>query len=667
MAKKEIAKIVIGLPLKGPLHYKIPGSMRDNIKVGQRVWVPFRNWQIVGYVTGFLTTSDISRLKEINRIIDINPVLNPDILKLTKWMGEYYFCSWGEAVEAAIPGPLRKGKIKIKSRTSFPEETFPKTVDLEPTQEQKQALRLILENIDDNQFNVFLLFGISASGKTEVYLQAIKHAVKQGKSAIILVPEISLTPQTIEHFKSRFADKVAVFHSRLSDGEKLRQWQNIKAGRAIIVVGTRSAVFSPVKRLGVIIVDEEHENSYKQDDSPRYHARDVAITRAKISGATVILGSATPSLESYYEAKKGIYDLIKLSRRIENKIPPSAQIIDMRKEVNPKNKTKIFSHILGELMSTRLARNEGIMLFLNRRGFSTFVNCKNCGYVLRCKYCHIPLTYHFHKDGLMCHYCGYQQKTDEICPQCKKGYLSYFGIGTQKVESEAARIFPQADISRMDTDSVRRKGSHKKILGEFKKSKINILVGTQMIAKGLHIPEVTLVGVISADMTLNLPDFRSSERTFQLLTQVAGRAGRGRKKGEVIIQTYNPDNYSIRAASQYDFDSFYNQEIISRKELNFPPYYHLVNLIFRGRQEKDVIKSAKVLAKTLRKAKPKGIKIIGPASLPLSKLRGNFRWHIILKGKEVALINKFLHQKLKKFKSASGVIFKVDVDPVSML
>ncbi|MEA3329077.1 MAG: primosomal protein N' [Candidatus Omnitrophota bacterium] len=667
MTKKRIAKIAIGLPLKGPLHYRVPEGMANDIKVGQRVWVPFRNRRLIGYIVGFLAKSDIRRLKNISEMIDTDPVLNPDLLKLTKWMSEYYFCSWGEAIEAAIPGPLRKGKVKIKTRMSSSEEACLKTLDLRPNEEQQQVLNLTFKAVSDNQFNVFLLFGIAASGKTEIYLQAIRHAVKQGKSAIVLVPEISLTPQTVEHFKSRFGDKVAVFHSHLSPGERFRQWQNLKDGKAAIVIGTRSAVFSPVKRLGIVIVDEEHENSYKQDDSPRYHARDAAIARAKISQAVVILGSATPSLESYYKAKKGVYKLVTLKSRIKDAAAPSTRIVDMRKEISPKGKTKMFSHVLGQSISARLAKDETVMLFLNRRGFSTFVNCKNCGYVLKCKSCHVPLTYHFHKDSLICHYCGYQQKTGKICPQCKKGYLSYFGIGTQKVESEVARIFPQADISRMDTDSVKRKGSHQRILGEFKKGKVNILVGTQMIAKGLHLPRVTLVGVVSADMTLNLPDFRSSERTFQLLTQVAGRAGRGLKKGEVVIQTYNPDNYSIRTASQYDFDAFYNQEIISRKELEFPPYCHLVNLIFRGSLEKSVIKTTRVLAKMLRKTKPKGIKIIGPASLPLPKLRGNFRWHIMFKSKEIALINKFLHQELKKFKPASGVIFKVDVDPMNML
>ena len=667
MLKKRIAKIAIGLPLKGPLHYKVPKCMADDIKAGQRVWVPFRNRRVVGYIVGFLAKSDISRLREISEIIDTDPVLTHDILKLTKWMAEYYFCSWGETIEAAIPGALRKGKLKIKSRDSLLEKDYPKTLDLKPTSEQKQALNLILNSIEHNQFNVFLLFGIAASGKTEIYLQAIGRAVKEGKSAIMLVPEISLTPQTVEHFKSRFGKKVAVFHSRLSAGERLRQWQKIKQGRATIVVGARSAVFSPVKRLGIIIVDEEHENSYKQDDSPRYHARDVAIARAKISQAVVILGSATPSLESYYKAKKGVYKLVRLSRRIEDRMAPSTQIVDMRKEIKPKGKTQIFSHLLEESINARLARNEAMILFLNRRGFSTFVNCKNCGYVLRCKFCRIPLTYHFHKDSLICHYCGYQQKTDKICPQCKSGYLSYFGIGTQKIESEVARIFPQAGASRMDTDSVRLKGSHQKILGEFKEGKINILIGTQMIAKGLHIPRVTLVGVVSADSTLNLPDFRASERTFQLLMQVAGRAGRGGKKGEVIIQTYSPDNYSIRAASEHDFEGFYNREITSRKELGFPPYCHLVNLIFRGKSEQQVVKQAKALAKILKKSKPKGIKVVGPASLPLPKLRGKFRWHIIIKGKEVGLINKFLHQGLKRVRTARGVIFKVDVDPISML
>ena len=534
-------------------------------------------------------------------------------------------------------------------------------------QRSKQALGPLFHGIDKTRFSVSVLLGITSAVRIEAYLQAIARVFSKGKSIIMLVPEISLIPQFTECLKFRFGQTVAVFHSRLSAGEKLRQWSNIESGISKIIVGTRSAVLLPVKRLGMIIIDEEHDFSYKQDETPRYHSREVGIARAKMARAVVILGSATPSLESYYNAKKKLYKIIKLNNDEKDKILPPVRIADMKREIKAKGKSKkIFSFVLKQAIRERLARKEGVILFLNRRGFSTFVHCKGCGYVLRCTECYIPLSYHFQAKELVCRYCGYRQKPDEICPRCNKGYLSYFGIGTQKLESETARIFPQARIGRMDADSVKNTALHQKLLEGIKKGRIDILVGTQMLSRITDISRITLVGIVSADMSLNLPDFRAGEHTFQILSQMAGKTGRRQTNSEVIIQTYNPEHYSITSAARYDYGKFYTEELVSRKELKFPPYVHMFNLMFRGKSEEKVGWAAERLAGILKKPAVKGIEIIGPASLPFLKRRGSFRRHILLKGKEPAFLNRFLRRRLKKFKTPSGVIFKIDVDPVDV-
>ncbi len=534
-------------------------------------------------------------------------------------------------------------------------------------QRSKQALGPLFHSIDKTRFSVSVLLGITSAVRIEAYLQAIARVFNKGKSIIILVPEISLIRQFTEPLKFRFGQIVAVFHSRLSAGERLRQWSNIDSGISRIIVGTRSAVLLPAKRLGMIIIDEEHDFSYKQDETPRYHSREVGISRAKMAGAVVILGSATPSLESYYNAKKKLYKIIKLNSDEKDKILPPVRIVDMKREVKAKGKSKeIFSFVLKQAIRERLARKEGVILFLNRRGFSTFVHCKGCGYVLRCTECYMSLSYHFQAKELFCRYCGYRQKPDEICPQCKKSYLSYFGLGTQKLESETARIFPQARIGRIDADSVKDIASFQRISEEIKKGKIDILVGTQMVSRIADVSRITLVGIVSADMSLNLADFRAGEHTFQLLSRMARKTGGRRTNSEVIIQTYNPEHYSITSAARYDYEEFYKQEIVSRKDLKFPPYVHMFNLIFRGRSEVKVDLAVERLSGILKKSMVKGIEIIGPASLPVVKRRGSFRRHILLKGKDPDSVNRFLRRGLKRFRTPAGVIFKVDVDPVTV-
>ncbi|MDB4349438.1 primosomal protein N', partial [Omnitrophica bacterium] len=568
----KYASVVIRVPIDKTFSYRIPKDLEDDMAIGKRVWVPFGPRRVVGYIVDIIDKVDIEDTRPIESIIDKEPIIPSELLSLAKWISRYYICSWGEAIDAAIPGVLKKGKTSVKPKRPIRDKRHRATQDLLPTDEQKKALTTIKDSIDKQAYSVFLLHGITASGKTEVYMQAIKHVLKDGRSSIVLVPEISLTPQTVERFKSRFGDNVAVMHSGLIGSKRFREYKKIRDGQARIVVGARSAIFSPVKDLGLVIIDEEHETSYKQENVPRYHAREVAIKRAELAGATVILGSATPSLESYYKAEEGKYTLIELKKRIRDMALPKVNIIDMRKELYQRHYATVFSRPLREKIEHVMARRQQAILFLNRRGFSTFVYCRKCGNVARCKRCDAVTVYHYSKKKLVCHYCNWTMDPPQICPKCRDFYVKYFGMGTERVESELHRYFPEGRMDRMDSDTTKKRGSHDRVLGRFKKQSISILVGTQMIAKGLDFPKVTLVGVISADTTLNLPDFRASERTFNLLTQVAGRAGRGDEGGEVIIQTYTPYHYAITSASEHDYHSFYKREVSTREELDLPPF-----------------------------------------------------------------------------------------------
>lgn len=668
MPVKEYAEIAVGLPIRKPFHYKVPDELRDKVEIGKRVWVPFGARRLVGYIVGFIGKAEVEEVKPILSVIDEEgPVLDSRLLELTKWISDYYHASWGEAIEAAIPGPLRKGRTGIKPRRPLPEETYEHTGKFKPSEEQDAALKPILGSLSGRKNDVYLLHGITGSGKTEIYLQAIEEVLRLGRSAIVLVPEISLTPQAVERFKSRYGAIVAVLHSRLLESERFLEWKKLKDGSAKIAVGARSAIFAPVKDLGLIVVDEEHETSYKQDDAPRYNARDVAIMRAKLSDATVILGSATPSIESYYKAVSGEYKLLRLTERIEKRKLPKVEVIDMRQEMLDTKEMRIFSRVLEHAIAETLNRRGQIMLFLNRRGFSTFINCKHCGYVVKCKYCNVSLTYHFDTKKLSCHYCNYQVSPPGACPKCKSENIRYFGVGTQKVESEAARLFPHANIGRMDTDATAKRGSHKQILTDFMKHKIDILIGTQMIAKGHDFPKVMLVGVVSADTALNLPDFRAGERTFNLLTQVAGRAGRGADTGKVVVQTYSPTHYAIEKSITHDYVGFYDEEIKFRRELNYPPFTHIVEIKMRGRNEERVIKTVHDLAGDLNAAvNGKAIEIVGPAPEFISKVKGQFRWNILLKGKSPRDICDVIDGSLGRLKGRSGLIITVDVDPVGL-
>lgn len=664
----KFAEIAVALPMDRVFHYAIPAILSGEIALGKRVFVPFQNRRMVGYVVGLTDEADVKGVKEIESIIDQSPILSGEMLKLTRWIKDNYFCSWGEAIVAAIPAGIKGGKVDIGSRIKEPhksEEDFPPSSPHRLTAEQAKALKEISETVESNKFRTFLLHGITASGKTEIYLQSIDLVLKKGKSAIVLVPEISLTPQTVERFVSRFGDRVAVIHSKLTPAKKFLEWKKIKESRAQIVVGARSAIFSPMDNLGVIIVDEEHETTYKQDDVPRYHARDVAEERARLNSCPLILGSATPSLESYYKAKRGDYKLIKMTKRIEERLLPKVKIVDMRMELATRKKIAIFSKVLLDAIERTLQNKKQAIIFLNRRGFSTFINCKHCGLVLKCKRCETVMVYHFEEKKLICHYCNYRTEPPDICPKCRSSYIRYFGLGTERVESEISHNFPHLHIARMDSDTTAKAGSHDRILGQFKTGDVSLLVGTQMIAKGLDFPQVTLVGVVSADVTLNIPDFRSSERTFNLLTQVGGRAGRGADGGEVIIQTYAPSHYAILAAAKHDYEKFYQEEIVARKELLFPPFINLVKITVRARNDDLASRVATELAESIKKNSD-DVKVAGPAPAPISRIRGYFRYNILLKGKERLVMCELLKKVLGGFRKPHGVLIAVDVDPVSM-
>ncbi|MCG2705216.1 MAG: primosomal protein N' [Candidatus Omnitrophica bacterium] len=663
----KYAEVALDLPIDRTFHYTVPSAMMANIETGKRVWVPFGERRMIGYIVSVTDASPVSKLKDIEKIIDDTPIILPCLMKLARWISAYYCTSLGSAIAAIVPAPLKGGKTKVTSRIAEKEEDYAASAPLKPTVEQELALKDIRKAVMKNEFRVFLLYGITSSGKTEVYLQAIEDVLKKGKSAVVLIPEISLTPQTVERFKSRFGNQVAVIHSQMRGGRRFEEWQAIKDGRARIVVGPRSAIFSPMNDIGLIVVDEEHETSYKQEDTPRYHAREAAIERARIANCPVILGSATPSLESYYKAQKGEYKLLKLTKRIDDRPLPIAMIIDMKKEIERRKKVAIISSYLRNKIEEALKGKKQIMLFLNRRGFATYINCKNSGSTIKCKKCASVMVYHYAKKELNCHYCGWRLPVPKICPECKSAYLSFSGKGTEKVESEIHRLFPTTNIDRMDTDVTKKKGSHDRILKKVKEGSTSILVGTQMIAKGHDFPQVTLVGVISADVSLNIPDFRSSERTFDLLTQVGGRAGRGKDAGEVVIQTYTPTHYAILEAAKHDYEAFYKREIVFREELNLPPFSNIIKVTLRAGKESAARESAEELTKYLRSGlKGEEAAVVGPAPGIIPKLNNRYIWNVIVKAKAPFETSLKLKSLLAKAGGRKRGFISVDVDPISM-
>ena len=557
-------------------------------------------------------------------------------------------------------------------RDPFEFKNIERTTKLELTEEQANAFNAICDSMDDMLFSEFLLYGVTGSGKTEVYLQLIEKALDEHKSSILLVPEISLTPQTVNRFIARFGkENIAVLHSKLSIGERYDEWNKINEGRAKIVIGARSAIFAPVKDLGIIIIDEEHDSSYKSEMTPKYDAKEVARFMCKEANVPLLLGSATPDIDTYFRAKNEEIMLLELKNRANKASLPEIEIIDLREELAKGNKSMISTRLYEEIQKNLNDKKQTI-LYLNRRGFSTFVMCRNCGYTVKCKNCNINLTYHANTNRLKCHYCGYEEKLVTKCPSCGSEQIRYFGTGTQKLEYEINKLFPNASTIRMDIDTVSKKNSHEQILEKFKNDSIDILIGTQMVVKGHHFPNVTLVGVIAADGSLNIDDFRANERTFQILTQVAGRAGRGEDKGRVIIQTYNPDNFSIECAKKQDYDLFYNTEISLRKQLKYPPFCDIILIGFTSVIEQEVANVASKIHEYLKNRVLReniGIILYKALPSPIDKIKNKYRWRILIKckfGEEITDLIYDVLEEFQKLKSKSTKI-TIDLNPNNMM
>ena len=586
---------------------------------------------------------------------------------------------FADVTNAVLKTLEKKGYIDVLEkeveRNPFIHKVIKQSQNLTLTDEQENAFEKINASLQFNEYDEFLLFGVTGSGKTEIYIQLIEEALKLGKDSIMLVPEISLTPQTVDRFLSRFGEeKIAVLHSKLSVGERYDQWKKIERGDAKIVIGARSAIFAPVQNIGLIIIDEEHDESYKSEMSPRYNAKEIASYLGEKNNVPVVFGSATPDMSTYYKAINGKMELIELTKRANNASLPDVEIVDLRSELATGNKTMI-SQKLHEEIEENLKNKKQTILFLNRRGFSTFIMCRDCGYTAKCKNCNITLTYHIKENKLKCHYCGYETNALTICPECGSKNIRYFGTGTQKLEEQVKSLFPQASTIRMDIDTVTKKNSHEDILNRFKNDRIDILIGTQMVVKGHDFPNVTLVGVIAADSSLNIDDYIAHERTFQTLTQVAGRAGRGKDKGKVIIQTYNPDTFCIQYAQKQDYKLFYDTEIHLRKQLRYPPFCDIILIGISSKSQKELETIANKIYEDLKeKIKTEKLQILlyKPVPAPIDRIKNKFRWRIIVKCKiDEKIINSIsdtmdkINSQNKNNKNDTRII--VDVNPTNML
>ncbi len=559
---------------------------------------------------------------------------------------------------------------KKLERNPLANKQIEKTANLKLTEEQSFAYNKISENIEKNNYEEFLLYGVTGSGKTEVYLQLIEKAINLNKTAIVLVPEISLTPQMIDRFIARFKKKeIAVLHSKLSIGERYDEWNKIKEGKARIIIGARSAIFAPTENIGIIIIDEEHDSSYKSEAVPKYDAKEIAKKLAKENGCPLVLGSATPDLTTFYKTQKGKITLLKLTKRANNSNLPHVDIVDLKMELANGNRSML-SYKLHDAIEQNLKDKRQTILFLNRRGYSTFIMCRDCGYTVKCKNCNISMTYHRTENKLKCHYCGYEENVVTVCPECHSTKIRYFGTGTQKLEQEINKLFPMASTIRMDIDTVTKKNSHEEILKKFRDENIDILIGTQMVVKGHHFPNVTLVGVIAADSSLNIDDYRANERTFQILTQVAGRAGREKLPGNVIIQTYNPDNFAILCAKQQNYEMFYNTEIALRKQLKYPPFCDIILIGFNSLLENEIIDvSNKTYQYLKNRLDEQEFNVLKPMPSPIDKIQNRYRWRIIIKGNMTEEANKVINDCLKIIydRNYKNTRVAIDVNPNSML
>ncbi|MBR5641959.1 MAG: primosomal protein N' [Firmicutes bacterium] len=635
------------------------------------VRVPFsiHNKETDGYIAGVLD-SPPEGVKRFKTVLSADPGkgLTREAMETALWMKGRCLCRYIEAVKCFLPGNTqakRKTKDPFAGLEAEPQEA------LELNADQQKALDAISAALETRTNENFLLFGVTGSGKTEVYLQAMENAVQQGRQGIVLVPEISLTPQTVSRFMARFGkERIAVLHSKLTPAQKSVEYEKIRSGAVDLVIGARSAVFAPFENIGLIVIDEEHESSYKSESGAKYDAMEVAMKRAKAHGAVLILGSATPSTQNFYRSEQGIFRRLELPRRY-NRVPlPKVVTVDMREEVKAGNRSLFSEALAGELEKT-LAEGKQAILFLNRRGYSSFVSCRECGYVPRCPECGISLTYHKEESALICHYCGRKEPVPRVCPECGSKIIGRFGAGTEQVEEKAAELFPDARIERLDLDAVKKKGNLEAILKRFASGKTDILIGTQLVAKGLDIANVALVGIISADVTLNIPDYRSGERTFQLVTQAAGRSGRGDEQGQVIIQTYNPESAVIRAAAAQDYRQFYEREISIREAALYPPFSDLFRFVIADEDETKVIDSAARCAAWLKKVLPADYIVMGPGPSPMTKQAGLFRYQVIVKSpagrrKECSAFAAKLRRAFDAEKTAARLL-TTDINPYSFI
>ncbi len=719
-----VADIAVGVSVNKTFHYRIPEDLQGRLLPGSRVLVPFGSRRIAGTIVGFPAKAEVPGLKSVIELLD-NP-LTPDLLELARWMADYYMHPLGQTIEAVVPKAVGRAKVKkkkylrllpgaesiqvkgkkqatlvqvlaehgetaidllegfssatikaliqagivaIDEREEAPvcdkADFLPSPVpELMP--EQTGAVRAISGAVSSNGFGVFLLHGVTGSGKTEVYLNTIKALAGSGRGAIVLVPEIALTPQLLGRFRKRFGARVAVLHSGLTDRERAGEYRRIQSGSVDVAIGARSAVFAPFKTVGLIIVDEEHENSYKQDEGLRYHGRDVAVMRAKLANVVAVLGSATPSLESFYNAKSGKYQYLRLAVRVDHRPMPGVEVVDAK----TLNKGELYSPQLLSQIQQRLDKNEQTLLLMNRRGFSSVLICRDCGAAIKCPSCSVSLTYHKTEQKLKCHYCGYLTRPPDKCPFCGSIELKLLGAGTQKIEEELQPLFPAARLARMDSDSVKGRQAYDTLLQQVDRREVDILLGTQMIAKGHDFPAVTLVGVVDADVGLNLPDFRSAEKTFQLITQAAGRAGRGEAGGEVIIQTMNPSHYSIRHSMTHDYEGFYNEEIQYRMQLGYPPLGRIIKLEVKSPNESYASEAAKIARNRMRSlVRGKDTILLGPAPAPIARLRGQYRFQLLLISQKRDTIRSLAAEGRSIIEEKYGRKCRViiDVDPVNLM
>jgi len=659
---------------KDTLTYKIPEALAKTVEIGNIVEVPLRNRKTRGIIAKFHDHEPTYKTKEILEVAAKAPHLRPWQVELLFWMSSYYFCPPFKVLKLFFPASITKKK-KLHEWIPHVEDLEETTKKLTLTPDQEKAVDTILTTTK----HTILLHGITGSGKTEIYRRIAENTLQKGQQILILVPEITLTPQTFQNFQQEFGSNIAILHSQLTAKQKENYWYRIFHGETKIIIGSRSALFAPFSNLGAIILDEEHEYSYKQDQAPRYHAKDVALKMAKLLNLKVILGSATPSFESYYESKQGNYELIEMKNRIQHGGPtslPQVTVVDLREEIRKKN-FSIFSETLSEKMNNKIEQHEQIILFLNRRGAASAILCRECGHIEKCEQCDVAMTFHkqlsveelnLPAERLICHHCGIIRKVPTVCPNCQSHFIRYIGLGTQKIQESVLKEYPTARLLRADRDTVTDRDSFEKIYNSFKNHEADILIGTQMIGKGLHLPQVNLVGIVLADLSLTIPDFRSAERTFQILTQVAGRAGRRGTKGEVVIQTYLPTHYAIRASANHDFEGFFEEEMKIRKAFNYPPFSKLVKITVVNAIAGKSQQKAKQLFDLLNKENLSPELQNSPTTVTLfpafiHKLQNKYRWNILLTGQNPSLLVKRAHETNAAAWEDVGI--RIDVDPIS--